>query len=73
MFQQHQEVPKKYQATLCWTLKTQLESACPKDFPVKIEEADLKEQCKDLQFLALKITFPAALVLLAQVSAGEFK
>lgn len=31
------------------------------------------EQCKDLQFLALKITFPAALVLLVQVSAGEFK
>lgn len=31
------------------------------------------EQCKDLRFLALKITFPAALVLLVQVSAGEFK
>lgn len=31
------------------------------------------EQWKDLQFLALKITFPAALVLLVQVSAGEFK
>lgn len=38
------------------------------------------EQCKDLHYvqnvhyiLALKITFPAALVLLVQVSAGEFK
>ena len=31
------------------------------------------EQCSDLHFLALKITFPAVLVLLVQVSAGEFK
>lgn len=31
------------------------------------------EQCRDLQFLALKITFPAALVLLVEVSAGGFK
>lgn len=31
------------------------------------------DQCHDLHFLSLKITFPAALVLLVQVSDGGFK